>query len=54
MARQPKLIIDYSPKDEREILLKDIAEGFVKGNHTVDEFLDLMEEVCRSAHATSE
>lgn len=29
-------------KQEHETLMRDIAEGFLKGNHTFQEYLDLM------------
>lgn len=45
-----RLIINEEP----EVLMKDIAEGYVKGNHTLDEYLDLMEYVARETSLTAE
>ena len=36
-----RLVINEDP----EILMKDIAEGYVKGNHTLEEMMNLMEVV---------
>lgn len=41
-------------KEEPEVLMKDIAEGFIKGNHTLNEYLDLMEYVARETRLTAE
>ena len=33
----------------REALLHDMAEMYLNGNLTTDEYLDMMEEVCRQS-----
>lgn len=47
---EARLIINEVP----EVLIKDIAEGFVKGNHTFNEYLDLMEYVTREMSLKAE